>query len=252
MSSIIMSRMIKSVTVNSKNSRFVKKLFGLIIVSLMVSLVAACGRPVSPNVYDACEAGVPSKVVQGVIVAKRKVKIDASSGVGGLAGAAGGAVGGSAIGGGSRGNIVGAIGGAVLGGIVGDAIDKGVNSKKAYEYIIKLRNGPTISIAQAQELEFQVNQPVMVIYGATTRIIPDDTCDDRYPGERHTTERPVKAKGGKLRAAAEAPVNAVEVEVGAAEAGVGADEAPVELPSKARKGKLSKNAAKKSDKVMFK
>lgn len=174
-----------------------KKVCGFIAVSLMISLLTGCGLQTSPNVYDACEAGVASKVAHGVIIAKRKVKIDGRSGVGGLAGAAGGAVGGSAIGGSSRGNIAGAIGGAVIGGIVGDAIDKGINRKTGYEYIIQLRNGPTISVAQTQDLEFDVQQRVMVIYGPTTRIVPDDTVsmDEKPRGERVTSRERVKSRG---------------------------------------------------------
>lgn len=148
---------------------------------MLLSLLSACGRSVSPNTYDAAEAGVASKVVQGTIIGKRKVKIDGSSGMGGLAGVAAGAAGGSAIGGSDRANIAGAVGGAVLGGLVGHAVDKGVNSHKAYEYIIKLKSGSTISIAQAQELEFNIRQPVLVIYGATTRIVPDDGMDISEP-----------------------------------------------------------------------
>lgn len=151
-----------------------KKIYTLVIITMITSLLTGCGANVSPNTYDACEAGVASKVVHGVIVGKRRVNIDAHGGVGGLAGAAGGAIAGSAIGGGDRAHLLGAVGGAVLGGVVGNAIDKKINTHAAYEYIIRLRSGSTISVAQAQELEFCINQPVMVIYGPTTRIVPDD------------------------------------------------------------------------------
>lgn len=151
-----------------------KRVSLLIIVSMLAVSITGCVNPVSPNSYDVCEAGVASQVLHGTIVSKRKVSIDARGGAGGLAGAAAGAVGGSAIGGGDRAHILGAIGGAVLGGLVGNAIDKKVNTFPAYEYIIKLKSGNSISVAQAQELEFQVNQPVMVIYGPRTRIVPDN------------------------------------------------------------------------------
>lgn len=149
----------------------------LLSVALLsaLGLTTACGPNVSPNTYEASESGVASKVVAGVIVGKRAVKVDAKSGVGGLAGAGIGAAGGSAIGGSSRANIAGAIGGAVIGGVVGHAIDKAAHSHKAFEYIINLKNGSTISIAQVQEMEFEVGQHVLIIYGATTRIVPDNT-----------------------------------------------------------------------------
>lgn len=142
---------------------------------MFLGLLSGCAPNVSPHTYEASEAGVASKVLSGVVIGKRAVKVDANSGVGGLAGAGAGAVGGSAIGGSSRGNAVGAIGGAVVGGLVGNAIEKAVHSHKAFEYIIKLSNGSTISIAQVQELEFEVGQHVLVIYGAKTRIVPDNT-----------------------------------------------------------------------------
>lgn len=145
------------------------------IIAMMVILLTGCGRDVSPNTYQAGEIGVASKVLQGVIIAQRAVAIDASNNVGGLAGTAAGAAGGSAIGGGTRANIVGAIGGAVVGGIAGQAIDKAANRKKGMEYIIRLKNGSTISVAQAQDLHLAVNQRVLVIYGATTRVVPDET-----------------------------------------------------------------------------
>lgn len=154
-----------------------KKFKGLTIFIILTGLISACAKNVSPNTYEAAEAGVASKVVHGTIVGKRAIKIDANSGVGGLAGAGAGAIAGSTVGGSTRGNIAGAVGGAVLGGVIGNAVDKGVNRHKGFEYIIKLKNGSTIAIAQVQELQFEINQPVMVIYGAMTRIVPDDSTD---------------------------------------------------------------------------
>jgi outer membrane lipoprotein SlyB len=152
-----------------------KKILLFTTLSVVLGLISACAQNLSPYTYEACEAGVANKVLAGVIVGKRPVKVDASSGVGGLAGTGIGAAGGSAIGNSSGGNIAGAIGGAVIGGVVGHALDKTINTKRAYEYIIDLRNGSTISIAQVQEMEFAVGQPVLIIYGAVTRIVPDDT-----------------------------------------------------------------------------
>lgn len=150
---------------------------------LLLGLVIGCANNVSPNRYEASEAGVASKVVSGVIIGKRSVKIDGKSGVGGLAGAGAGAVGGSAIGSGFHGNAAGAIGGAVVGGLVGNAIDKGINTHKAFEYIIKLETGSTISIAQVQQLEFELGQPVLIIYGAMTRIVPDNRVQTHTAGK---------------------------------------------------------------------
>jgi len=150
-----------------------------------LTLLGGCAGNVSPNTYDVCEAGVASKVEPGIIIGKRKINIDGNTGMGGLAGVAAGAAGGSAIGGDARTNVLGAIGGAVIGGVVGNAVDKGVNKHQGYEYIIRLRSGSTISVAQARDLQFQMNQPVLVIYGPTTRIVPDESCGgDYYPPPR--------------------------------------------------------------------
>lgn len=162
------------------------------VLSVMLGFLTACAPNVSPHTYQASESGVASKVLSGVIVGKRAVKVDANSGVGGLAGAGIGAAGGSAIGGSSHSNIAGAIGGAVLGGVVGNAIEKAIHSNKAFEYIINLKDGSTISITQVQELEFAVGQSVLIIYGATTRIVPDNTG-----GAVETSPAPVVQKPRK-------------------------------------------------------
>jgi outer membrane lipoprotein SlyB len=149
----------------------IKIIFGTIVAC---ALISGCAQNVSPNTYDASEVGTVSKVMPGVIISKRAVNIDANSGAGGLAGSiAGAAAGSTVIGGGIAGPIVGAVGGAVVGGLVGEALDKGLNHHNGYEYIIKLKDGATISVAQAAKTQFAVNQHVLIIYGAMTRIIPD-------------------------------------------------------------------------------
>jgi outer membrane lipoprotein SlyB len=150
-----------------------KQLF--VSLGLMVTLLSGCGHNVSTNTYQAAEVGVVSKVLTGVIIAERCVAIDASNHVGGLAGAGAGAVAGSTLGGSGQGNIVGAIGGAVVGGLVGHSIDKAVNKKKGMEYIIRLKDGCTISVTQLQDLDLSIGQHVLIIYGATTRVVPDET-----------------------------------------------------------------------------
>ncbi len=94
--------------------------------------------------------------------------------MGGIAGATAGAAAGTAVGGSVQAMVVGAVGGAVVGGVMGNGLDKAVNHHKGYEYIIRLKNKSIISIAQAEDLHFSINQPVLILYGATTRIIPDN------------------------------------------------------------------------------
>lgn len=153
----------------------IKRLSVCVIVFLVLGFLSACGKHVSPNTYQASEAGVASKVVPGVVIGKRAVKVDASTGIGGVAGAVAGGAGGSAIGGSTQANIAGAVGGAVVGGAIAHVADKAINTHQAFEYIIRLKTGATIAITQVQELQFELNQPVLIIYGAMTRIIPDNT-----------------------------------------------------------------------------
>lgn len=156
-------------------------LISISLLTLCFALVG-CAQNVSPNTYNGSEVGVVSKVKKGVVVSRRVVLIDNNSGAGGLAGAAAGAAGGSTLGSGASTNIVGAIGGAVVGGVIGNAVDKGLNQHKGYEYIIKLNDGQTISVVQSLDMHFAVKQRVMVIYGAMTRIIPDDVSS---PANEH-------------------------------------------------------------------
>jgi len=72
-------------------------------------------------------------------------------------------------------NVMGAVGGAVIGGVIANEIDKGVNRHTGYEYIIKLDEGKTISVVQEKSVQLTVKQHVLVIYGAMTRVIADNT-----------------------------------------------------------------------------
>lgn len=148
------------------------------VVCTGVITLTGCATDVSPNNYAAGDVGVASKVVAGTIISKREIVINKSNGnIGTLAGGAAGAVGGSAIGGGDRANIVGGIGGALLGGVIGNAADKAINKSKGFEYMIRLtKDDSVISITQDKDLALAINQKVLVIYGAMTRIVPDETA----------------------------------------------------------------------------
>lgn len=159
--------------------RQIKAIPCLIAIVLALQLgLSGCATNVSPNTYELSEVGVASKVVPGVILSKRAVTLDARrDNIGTGAGAVIGGVTGSALGGRShaRTNIAGAVGGAVIGGLVGSVADKAINKHQGFEYMVKLKHGNIISVAQSKDLEFFVNQRVLVIYGATTRIVPDET-----------------------------------------------------------------------------
>ena len=152
----------------------VATIFTVSVLGLVSVNLTGCAPNVSPNAYTRSEVGVVSRTHKGKIISKRAITIDNPSGVGGLAGAVAGGAAGSQIGGNTAAGIVGAVGGAVAAGVVGHAVDKAVNNKIGYEYIIKLEDGKTVAVAQEKSVQLAVGQKVIVIYGAMTRIIPDD------------------------------------------------------------------------------
>lgn len=150
-----------------------KKIILTILLTIPTFFLLSCSPNISPTTYVGSEIGVVSKVRKGIVIATRSVILDNSSGAGGIAGVTAGAAGGSSLGSGASANIMGAVGGALVGGVIGHAVDKAANQHKGVEYIIKLDDGETISIVQLNKLQFKVNQHVLIIYGATTRIVAD-------------------------------------------------------------------------------
>lgn len=142
---------------------------------LILFTLAGCAQNISPNTYTTSEVGVVSKVLKGTILSRRVVDIDNNSGFGGATGMAAGAAAGAALGQNATTAILGGIGGAVVGGVAGSTVDKAIHQKKGYEYIIQLEDGKTVSVVQTKQVEFDLNQKVMILYGAMTRIVPDET-----------------------------------------------------------------------------
>ena len=146
-----------------------------LLASILV--IGGCAKNISPNVYSTDDTGVVSRVSKGVIISKRIIKFEGQSGVGAIAGGVAGGAAGSTIGGSGAANVVGAVGGAVAAGVIGHEIDKAVNRRTGYEYIIKLEDSKTISVAQEKSIQLAVGQKVLVIYGPTTRIVPDNSIN---------------------------------------------------------------------------
>ena len=146
----------------------------LIAATLAVLLVSGCADTISPSTYSVGQVGTVNRAVDGVIVSVRQVQIDRSSGVGGVAGAGIGAAGGSAIGSSTEANIAGAIAGAVVGGIIGAAAEKGASKTTGFEYVVRTSNGALLTLVQGGP-PLAVNDPVIVMYGATSRVILDQS-----------------------------------------------------------------------------
>lgn len=151
------------------------KMIITIMMTVILSLfLSSCAQNLSPCTYNACEIAYPKRVFTGVIVSKRCVRIDASTGIGGFAGVTTGAIAGSGIGGSAAGHLLGGVGGAIVGGLVGNALDKAINCHRGYEYIIRLKDGELMSVVQPCNLIFVPGQRVLVLCGYRTRIIPDN------------------------------------------------------------------------------
>ena len=136
-------------------------------------ICAGCAENISPNTYTTNEVGAINHVIEATIVSMRPVKINNSSGAGGLAGTVAGGAAGSTLGGSPEANVVGAVGGAVIGGVVGESIDKNIHKKHGIEYILRKKNGSLISVVQTNEIDFKIGQQVLIIYGNKTRMIPN-------------------------------------------------------------------------------
>lgn len=156
------------------------KLF-LLSALLTTVLVAGCAQNISPNNYNVQNVGAVSRVLSGVIVAARPVKVSGNTtGAGGLAGAVAGGAAGSAIGSGARAGIIGAVGGALAGGLLGNAIEKKVSDQGGIEYVVKTSKGRMLSIVQGAQARLFVGEHVLVILGDPARIIPDHSYRKSY------------------------------------------------------------------------
>lgn len=114
--------------------------------------VSGCSSPaVDTGSYDSSEAGKVNKVVPGTIMSERPVVInsqipdDANT----------------AASSNSNNNV--------------PSDYTAENHTSGYEYIIKLDSGAMISVVQADTLQLKPRQKVLVIYGATTRVVADET-----------------------------------------------------------------------------
>jgi len=144
-------------------------------LSASVLVLAGCAnQSASGSVYTYGQAQQEQIVRYGTVVSVRPVVIQSnqSSGVGAVGGAALGGVAGSAIGGG-RGQILTTIGGALLGGLAGNAVENQAGKTQGLEVTVRLDNGETRVIAQANDIRLGAGQRVQVISGGgPTRVVP--------------------------------------------------------------------------------
>lgn len=119
--------------------------------------------------YTKDEARQVQTVQRGVIVTMEEVSIEQDSSL--LGPAAGGALGGvigSTMGKG-KGRILATAGGAVVGAVLGAFGEKAVRTERAYEFMIDLDEGGTISVVQAIDGDYAVGDKVRVLRSSGNR-----------------------------------------------------------------------------------
>jgi outer membrane lipoprotein SlyB len=142
-------------------------------LTMLALCTSGCTTPDSANVYSKQEMRSAAKVRSGVIEQIRPVKMEDSSGIGVVSGAAiGGIAAGGNIGRGS-GSVVAGIAGVLLGGILGDKIERGIVRKDVLEITVRMQNGERLVIVEDADIQLQPGQAVDVIeHGKTVRVIP--------------------------------------------------------------------------------
>lgn len=127
-----------------------KKLsLGLIVAMSIAS--AGCNKSLSPGDYDSAEVGKIKKVVPGVVISIRPVRLH------------------------SKGAESAVISGSTLDS---SETDSGSSRSHGYEYVIKLNSGNIISVVQAENIKLKNKQHILVIYGRNTRVVPDNGSED--------------------------------------------------------------------------
>lgn len=117
--------------------------------AVMALILGGCAKNIPPGDYDAAEVGKVKKVVPGVIISMRPVRIHNKASENMSTTAAPEA-----------------------------DMNTAVSKSHGYEYVIKLNSGAIISVVQADDLVLKTKQHILVIYGENTRIMPDDGSDE--------------------------------------------------------------------------
>ncbi len=120
----------------------------------------------SGSSYTRSEARTSQSVRTGTVIRVDKAVIEEDPSLIGPAvgGVAGGAVG-STIGRG-KGRVLGTVGGALVGAGAGALVEKQVRTESALEIVVKLDDGKTVSVVQADDERFYEGDRVRVLYGA--------------------------------------------------------------------------------------
>jgi len=121
-----------------------KTLFFALIISTLFSL-QGCTKNLPASNYDSTEVGKINKVASGTVVSVQAINIRNKADANGTD--------------------------------VPPNTGEPMRSH-GYEYVIKLNSGAIISIAQTEGVPMNPKQHVLVIYGNTTRVVPDEGSDE--------------------------------------------------------------------------
>lgn len=112
------------------------------IALFSVMFTTACTHDETMGDYDSADVGKLKKVVPGVIVSMRSVRLHNKA--------------------------------METSKAVDSENDASLGRSHGIEYVVKLNSGSIISMVQAESIKLKVKQHVLVIYGRTTRIVPDN------------------------------------------------------------------------------
>lgn len=123
-----------------------KKIAGILTALSLLTLTHCANHNASGPTgdYNEADVGKVNKVAQGVIVSERVVNVYNRP--------------------------------QVKGGVDSDSTD--ITRKTGYEYVIKLDSGSIVSVVQTEDLHLEPKQRILVIYGASTRVVADQEADD--------------------------------------------------------------------------
>ncbi|MDL2210593.1 glycine zipper 2TM domain-containing protein [Desulfovibrio sp. OttesenSCG-928-O18] len=141
------------------------------VPALLLCLALALGgcATTGGKSYTKGEARTVQTVQRGVISHLEEVTIeqDASAVGTGIGGVLGGVIG-STMGGG-KGRILTTAGGAVVGAVLGALGEKAIRTEKAYEFLIDIDGGGTISVVQAIDDDYKVGDQVRILRNSGNR-----------------------------------------------------------------------------------
>lgn len=134
-----------------------------VLPALLATLsLQGCATPAGDHVYSRQEAKVAWDVHYGKVLAIDAAVIEGErTALGRIGGGLVGYEAGRSVGGGSGRRIAGAVG-AVAGAVAGQAIEERATRTDAWQFMVELDGGRTVSIVQARDQSFAVGERVRI------------------------------------------------------------------------------------------